>query len=131
MSLKNVLVIGATGLLGPHIVLALAQSGSFNVSVLTTKNADDPKLASFKAQGVNVLHANYDDKSSLIHAFTGQDVVISTVGTAAFEKQALFIDAAVEAGVKRFFPSEFGTDVISDDLKGTPIIRDKLRFWIN
>ncbi|CAG8904100.1 unnamed protein product [Penicillium egyptiacum] len=38
----------------------------------------------------------------------GQDVVISMVGGIVAGDQQVFIDAAIAAGVKRFFPSEFG-----------------------
>lgn len=40
----------------------------------------------------------------------GQDVVISMVSPEAAVDQQNFIDAARAAGVKRFFPSEFGPD---------------------
>jgi len=127
MSLKNVLVIGATGILGPHIVSGLVKSGAFDVTVTTSRSEDDPKLASFKSQGVHVLRADYGDKASLVQAFRGQDAIISTVGASGFEKQASYIDAAVEAGVKRFIPSEFGTDVFSPELRDKPIVADKVK----
>ncbi|EKG16379.1 NmrA-like protein [Macrophomina phaseolina MS6] len=38
----------------------------------------------------------------------GQDVVICMIGVIAAGDQQVFIDAALAAGVKRFFPSEFG-----------------------
>lgn len=38
----------------------------------------------------------------------GQDVVICTIGANAAGDQNIFIDAAIAAGVQRFFPSEFG-----------------------
>jgi NmrA-like family len=37
-----------------------------------------------------------------------QDAVISVIGGTGFGGQKNIIDAAVKAGVKRFFPSEFG-----------------------
>jgi hypothetical protein len=45
---------------------------------------------------------------SLATIFKGQDAVISVVGGTGFADQKPYIDAAVKAGVKRFFPSEFG-----------------------
>lgn len=38
----------------------------------------------------------------------GQDVVMSMVAIAGLGNQQIFVDAAIAAGVKRFFPSEFG-----------------------
>lgn len=43
-------------------------------------------------------------------AFQGQDAVISIVGGVALGDQEKLIDAAIEAGVKRFIPSEFGSN---------------------
>ena len=39
-----------------------------------------------------------------------QDAVISIVGGVALGDQQKFIDAAIAAGVKRFLPSEFGSN---------------------
>jgi hypothetical protein len=57
---------------------------------------------------VPVIRADYNDPHSLKVAMQGQDVVISMVGGNAAGDQNKFIDAALAAGVKRFFPSEFG-----------------------
>lgn len=45
---------------------------------------------------------------SLASIFKGQDAVISVIGGTGFGDQKSYIDAATKAGVKRFFPSEFG-----------------------
>lgn len=42
--------------------------------------------------------------------YTGIDAVVSLVGAPALTEQKPYIDAAVEAGVNRFIPSEFGCD---------------------
>ena len=44
-------------------------------------------------------------------AFRGQDAIVSAISTSNNAKQKEIIDAAVEAGVKRFIPSEFGGNV--------------------
>jgi hypothetical protein len=51
---------------------------------------------------------NYSDPESLKAAMQGQDVVISMVGPAQASEQHGYVDAAIAAGVQRFFPSEFG-----------------------
>lgn len=50
--------------------------------------------------------------SNSVEALRVQDVVISAVGfgSGALETQYKVIDAAVEAGVKRFLPREYGFD---------------------
>ena len=45
-----------------------------------------------------------------MNGLKGVDVVVSTVGGPALHDQLLVIEAAKEAGVKRFYPSEFGGD---------------------
>ncbi|KAF2629697.1 NAD(P)-binding protein [Macroventuria anomochaeta] len=104
MSIKNVIIIGAGGNLGPSVLRALLSS-SFNTSVLSREGSN-----STFPSGVNVLRANYDSVDSLKQAFQGQDAVISLVGSGAIGDQNKLIDAAIAAGVKRFLPSEFGSD---------------------
>jgi hypothetical protein len=48
--------------------------------------------------------------TSLVSIFRGQDAVISVIGGSGLGDQKLHVDAAVEAGVKRFMPSEFSTE---------------------
>lgn len=100
--IKNVLLIGASGNLGPSILREFLNS-PFNVSVLSRQES-----TSTFPSGVNVIRADYSNASSLTTALKGQDAVISIVGGVALGDQQKFIDAAIAAGVKRFLPSEFG-----------------------
>lgn len=47
----------------------------------------------------------------LLEVFKNQDAIICTIATASAKLQERFIDMAIKAGVKRFVPSEFGSDV--------------------
>ena len=60
-------------------------------------------------ESVKVIKSDFSP-SSIESAFKGQDAVISLVGHAGFEGQKVVVDAAAKAGVKRFIPSEFGSD---------------------
>ncbi|KAJ6184420.1 hypothetical protein N7519_005721 [Penicillium mononematosum] len=118
-SLKNVLLIGVQIIIlpAPPIALRLPLAGGnlgvpvlkgfldspYKVSVLTRKES-----TSTFPEGVSVFKADYTDMSSVKGAMEGQDVVISMVGGIAAGDQRVFIDAAIAASVKRFFPSEFG-----------------------
>lgn len=82
---------------------AFLDDGSYNISVLTRKES-----SSVFPDNVKVLKADYTNVSELITAMTGQDVVISMVTGFAAGGQNILVDAAIAAGVKRFFPSEFG-----------------------
>ncbi|KAF1852136.1 isoflavone reductase family protein [Cucurbitaria berberidis CBS 394.84] len=106
MSIKNVIIIGAGGNLGPAILNAFLKESSFNTTVLSRKDSK-----STFPSGVKVINADYDSASSLRDAFQGQDAVISLVGSGALGDQNKLIDASIAAGVKRFIPSEFGSNV--------------------
>lgn len=61
---------------------------------------------------MTVVNTTYSE-SELAEIFRGQDAVISAVGATGFDEQKKFIDAAVEAGVKRFLPSELSSNTLS------------------
>ncbi|KAF2083312.1 NmrA-like family protein [Saccharata proteae CBS 121410] len=118
--IKNVLLIGAGGNLGPAILNEFLAS-PFNVSVLTR-----PDSTSTFPPSVNVITSSYE-LDSLVSAFKGQDAVISLVGTPGFSSQKLFVDAAIAAGVRRFIPSEYGTDTASAKVRSLMPIFDGKR----
>lgn len=102
-SIKNVILVGAGGNLGPHVLKAFDGAG-FNLTVLSR-----PTSTNTFESSVKVIKKDYSDPS-LYEAFEGQDAVVSLVGPAAMNDQPKLIEAAVKAGVKRFIPSEFGSD---------------------
>lgn len=58
--------------------------------------------------------------------FKDQDAVVSLISTADVSQQETIIDAAVAAGVKRFLPSEFGSDTSVENLAGiAPLLAPK------
>jgi hypothetical protein len=81
------------------------KESSFNITVLSREDSS----ATFPSEA-KVIRANYDSPGALKDAFTGQDVVVSLVGGSVLGDQDKYIDAAIAAGVKRFVPSEFGSD---------------------
>jgi uncharacterized protein YbjT (DUF2867 family) len=106
MSIKNVILIGAGGNLGPTILKALLDEPSFSTSILA-------RSSSTSTFPPNVpVHRVADDypEADLLKAFEGQDAIVSTIATASAKKQNDIVDAAIKAGVKRFVPSEFGSD---------------------
>lgn len=102
-AMKNVIIVGASGNLGPAVLDAFLQTPSFNISVLSRAESS----AVFPT-GVKVHKTDYT-KSSLIAAFKGQDAVVSIVPYRALAEQTKLIDAAITAGVRRFLPSEWGS----------------------
>lgn len=62
----------------------------------------------------------------LTAAFKNQDVVISAVPSPKLETERVWMDAAVDAGVKRIMPSEFSTNLETQLSRQLPIVKDKL-----
>jgi len=100
--IKDVIVIDASGSIGPHIVSALLTNG---FSTLLTRAIS---LATFPPE-ITVHRTDYSTPS-LISVFKNQDAVISAIASFSTHQKALTIDAAIEAGVKHFISSEYGVD---------------------
>jgi len=105
-TIKNVLLIGAGGNLGPSILEALDNDPQFTVTVLSRKSSKSSFPSHIK---VHAIDDSYPEKD-LLDIFTGQDAVVSMVGHGSTAKQIDFVNAAVATGVKRFIPSDFSTD---------------------
>ncbi|KIW73270.1 hypothetical protein PV04_01402 [Phialophora macrospora] len=103
---KNVTVFGAGGTtIGHHLVKALAAKPDlFTVTILARRSSK----STFPA-GVQVKYV--DDAlphDQLVAALQGQDALISAIGSGALALEERLIDAAADAHVNRFFPSEYG-----------------------
>ncbi|KAJ9636004.1 hypothetical protein H2204_005501 [Knufia peltigerae] len=101
---KRVAVVGGSGLTGGEITRALLQSG-FEVTVLSRASSSNSKIP----DGARSVKTDYS-RESLAAAFQGQDAVVSAITTFFVGQQFTIIDAAIEAGVRRFIPSEYGVD---------------------
>lgn len=115
---RNVCVAGASGNIGLVITKALVSSGLFNVSALSRSSA------STLPTSVKILHADYNDHAALVAALRGQDAVVCAIDHVGNESQERLIDAAAEAGVKKFVPSHWAFDHLA---KG---FRDVAPLWV-
>lgn len=104
--LTKVLLVGAGGRLGPSILTALSTDPRFTCSILSRTSS----TSTFSPH--ITVHRISDDypEAELLSALKGQDAVVSTMATAQLHQQRKIIDAAIKMGVKRFVPSEFGSD---------------------
>ncbi len=108
--IEKVAVVGGSGLTGAEIVRSLLRCG-FKVSVLSraSSNATAP-------DGAEIIKTDYSHES-LVAALKGHDAVVSAITTFLVGQQLPIIDAAIEAGIRRFIPSEYGVDT-SDPIIG-------------
>ncbi|KAG5796171.1 hypothetical protein H9Q69_004784 [Fusarium xylarioides] len=108
MAAKRVAVVGGSGNLGREVIDEIIARGSYEVVILSrgARAADLPK-------GVAWRQVDYDDKSALVDAMKGIDTVLSFLAmldqNEALELHKKLIDAAIEAGVRRFAPSEWAS----------------------
>ncbi|KAL2867810.1 aromatic alcohol reductase [Aspergillus lucknowensis] len=118
--LKNVAIVGASGNVGQIILRALLDASDFKVTVLTRTSSN----ATFPP-GTNVRKTDFSS-ADLHDALKGQDALVSAVGATGFGEQKKLIDAAIQAGVKRFFPSEFSSDAQNEVVLGLlPLFNQK------
>ncbi|KAA1474802.1 NAD-P-binding protein [Dentipellis sp. KUC8613] len=122
MSTFTTFALAGVGNIGSFIAndfLARKAAGQVKrVVILTRSSTDDEKNKKFERKGAEVITIDYSSKASLISALSGIEVVISTINLGALDSQFALIDAAKDAGVKLFVPSEFGTP--TDDIMNGP-----------
>jgi len=125
---KNFAIVGA-GTLGKYIVQQFQKeksAGTVNDVVVLTRQGSKTTLEG----DVKVVPVDYSNPESIKGALTGVDVVISTISGAALDVQGRIAEAAKQAGVKLFIPSEFGgiTEGESEGLFGQKAgIQDQLK----
>jgi len=116
MSQPHVALIGSTGYLGQEIVPIFAkaanegQFASFRIFASSKPKAD--ALASLASEKVKIVTVDYAIKETLEEGLKGVDVLVSALGIGGTEVvEEHLIHAAVAAGVKVYFPSEWGSDL--------------------
>jgi len=111
-----------TGAIGPSIIHSLNAAG-FRVQALTRR-----RQTTFIPNTVNVVEVNYNDDNTLREALRHQDAVVSCLGDvpAAVQAQDSLLKASLAAGVKRFVPSELGSDTTNQHVISYPFFRAKI-----
>ncbi|KAH7022167.1 NmrA-like family-domain-containing protein [Ilyonectria destructans] len=121
----TVALAGATGSLGSAVLKELLVAG-VPVTVLSRKGSEAAsKLPSNPNQ--TIKEVDYAVEGDLVAALDGVDVVVSTLGTESISIQPALINAAITAGVKRFIPSEFGSDTANQRTRNLPVYSQKVK----
>ncbi|TVY30692.1 Isoflavone reductase-like protein [Lachnellula hyalina] len=114
---ENLLVFGATGYIGAYILKEILKNkDSFGrIAIITSPSTVENKseqLQNLKSEGVEVIVGDVTNPADVLNAFKGINTVISTVGRNVLAEQINWIQLAEKApSVRRFFPSEYGTDI--------------------
>ncbi|KAK1722760.1 hypothetical protein CaCOL14_010380 [Colletotrichum acutatum] len=122
-SLTRVAHIGAAGSLGAAVLKELVDAG-LEVTVLSRTTGKLPTDLSSKVKEVAV---DFTSKTAIADALKGQEAVVSTIGSAGLSLQETVIEAAIDAGVTRFIPSEFGSDLQNPLARALPVFVDKVK----
>lgn len=113
----------ATGTVGRPIVEALLQTNQFNVTVLTRGSSTASQSSSWK--GAKFATVDYESPGSLEQALRGQDAVVTALSAKNEAQSQALLTASVQAGVKRFLPSEFGSDTMNLAAAKLPVFASK------
>ncbi|KAM0351706.1 hypothetical protein ACHAPU_002716 [Fusarium lateritium] len=112
----KIAIAGASSELAREILDRLVDTGRHEITALVRKEPFVfPKLA-----GVEWIQTDYEDKSNLVKLLSGVHTVLCFFAAhldPGSTTQKRLIDAAIEAGVKRYAPSEWATGVkLADSL---------------
>lgn len=109
---KIIVVVGATGNLGGKITDALLTQGA-DVRAIVRLETDAQKTNALQQKGVTVFQVDTGNKSEISKCCIGADCVVSALSglkETIIDTQKLVLDAAIDAKVKRFIPSDFSID---------------------
>ncbi|KAK4466016.1 hypothetical protein QBC42DRAFT_330574 [Cladorrhinum samala] len=124
---RKVLLIGATGSIGSIILSAILSSPNPpSVTILKRTSSTSPLPPSVPVISLPSYDAASAPLSTLVPLFKGFDAIISCQTTLSVSNQLHLIDAAIQAGVKRYFPSEYGLNNMRSDTQSLcPVFKEK------
>ncbi|CBF84548.1 uncharacterized protein ANIA_08968 [Aspergillus nidulans FGSC A4] len=117
MTKSNLLIFGATGAIGSYITAAITDArdefgriGIFTSQSTLTKKTKE--INALREKAVDILVGDVTSKDEVLKAFDGFDTVVSALGRGVIAQQVHLVQWADESPqIKRFLPSEYGTDI--------------------
>lgn len=109
---KIIVVAGATGNLGGKIVKALLAL-DVEVRAIVRLETDIKKVKDLEQKGVKVFQVDTSNKTEISKHCIGAHCLVSALAglkETVIDTQKIFLDAAVEANVQRFIPSDYSSD---------------------
>jgi len=112
MNDSTIVVAGATGNLGGRIVRALLERGA-GVRVLVRHSTARDRIERLQQLGATIATVDLSSAGQVVDACSRASCVVSALQglrDVIVEAQSVLLDAAVEAGVPRFIPSDYSID---------------------
>lgn len=109
---KTIVVAGANGHLGGIICIYLLQYGA-TVKALVRSNTAAEKTKSLQNAGAEIIEVDYNNREQLVNACLDASCIVSALSglrEVLIDVQSKLLQAAIEAGVPRFIPSDFCID---------------------
>lgn len=109
---KIILVAGATGNLGNKIVNALLEKGA-EIRAMVRRETSSEKIAQLEQKGIKIFIVDMNNKSEIANACIGVNCVVSALAglrDVIIDTQKTLLEAAIEAKVPRFIPSDYSLD---------------------
>ncbi|THG98277.1 hypothetical protein EW145_g7451 [Phellinidium pouzarii] len=120
-----VAVAGATGNLGWIVSEAFLTTFKpfFSRILILSRNLSSSRAQALSALGAELVHVRLDEVNpenakSLQDVFAGIDILVNVLGRSDACVHDMLAEAAIQAGVKVYFPSEFGIDHRLNDFPG-------------
>ncbi|MFH2012858.1 MAG: NmrA family NAD(P)-binding protein [Pseudomonadota bacterium] len=107
-----IVIAGATGNLGWRITRAILDRGG-NVRAVVRYNSNPEKVEMLRKLGATIAEVDFNNVSELTRVCQGGSCVVSALSglrDVIVDAQTLLLDAAVNAGVPRFIPSDYSID---------------------
>ncbi|RKU40576.1 hypothetical protein DL546_002022 [Coniochaeta pulveracea] len=108
MTFHKVALFGADGQIGLCILNAFLKSGKYDVTPFVMPDHSLPQGESYQSLKPVALDLSKTSRSEIADHLKGHDVVVSALNGPGIASQFTIQDAAADAGVRRFIPSEFG-----------------------
>lgn len=112
MTDSTIVVAGATGNLGGRIARELVARGARVIALVRPQSARD-KIDDLERTGASVIAVDWSRASDVSAACAGASCVVSALAglrDVIVETQTTLLEAAMEAGVPRFIPSDYSLD---------------------
>jgi nucleoside-diphosphate-sugar epimerase len=112
MSDTTIALAGATGDLGGRIARALLARGT-TVRAIVRNGTAPERVEALRRSGVEIVAVDFDRRADLVRACAGAACVVSALSglrAVIVDAQTALVEAAVEAGVPRFIPSDYCID---------------------